>query len=311
MAILLDKNTHVVIQGITGSEGARAAHDMIVYSTSVVAGVTPGKGGQITTDKIPVYNSVSGALEKHPDINFSFIAVPASFVLDAALEAIHAGIPAINILTEKVPVHDVAKIIAYARQKKIQVVGPSSIGIISPGKGKVGSVGSGDIAERVFTPGPIGVVSKSGGMTAEISRILTDAGLGQSTALGIGGDVLIGADFLDIALLFERDEQTRAIVIFGEVGGVYEEKLADAIQDGRITKPVVALIAGDFGEKLPQGTTLGHAGAIVSGRRGSAKSKIKALKAAGAFIAKTPEDIPNFVKQCISQPISITTRSRS
>lgn len=311
MSILVDSNTRVVIQGITGSEGARAAHDMITYGTKVVAGVTPGKGGQTTADGVPVYDTVFEAIQKHPDINFSFIAVPAPFVLDAALEAIHAPIKIIDILTEKVPVHDVAKIIAYARQRNTTVIGPSSVGILSPGQGKVGSIGSGEIAERVFQPGPIGVISKSGGMTAEISRILTDAGLGQSTAVGIGGDILVGFDFLDLALLFEEDNDTQAIVIFGEVGGVYEEKLAEAIADGRITKPVVALIAGDFGEKLPHGTVLGHAGAIVAPGRGSAKSKIQVLKKAGALIAKNPEEIPNLVKQCISQPISVTTPSRS
>lgn len=304
MAILVDSNTRVVIQGITGGEGSRAAHDMIAYGTQVVAGVTPGKGGQTTPDGVPVYDTVSEALEKHPEINFSFIAVPAPFVLDAALEAVHAGIATIDILTEKVPVHDVASILAYARtlslsKGAIRIIGPSSVGIISPSLGKVGSVGSGDVADRVFRPGSIGVISKSGGMTAEVSRILTDAGLGQSTAVGIGGDVLIGSDFVDLALLFEADPATHAIVIFGEVGGVYEEKLADAIANGRITKPVVALIAGDFGAKLPQDTVLGHAGAIVSAGRGSAKSKIAALKKAGARVARTPEEIPTLVKQAI------------
>ena len=299
MSILVDKKTRVLIQGITGSEGSRAARDMIAYGTNVLAGVTPGKDGQ-EVEGIRVFNSVAKAVEIHPEINFSFIAVPAPFVLDAALEALHGGIKTIDILTEGVPVHDVAQMIALARRTGGRIIGPSSIGIISPGQNaKVGSIGSGDVAGRVFSPGPVGVISKSGGMTAEISRILTDSGLGQSSAIGIGGDILIGSDFLDLALLFEKDPETRAIVIFGEVGGVYEEKLAEGITNGLVTKPVIALIAGDFGQKLPAGATLGHAGAIVSKGRGSAKSKIQALKQAGALIAKTPEDIPKLVKQCI------------
>lgn len=297
MAILVDKDTRVLIQGITGNEGSRVAHDMIMYGTRVVAGVTPGKGGQTTPDGVPVYDTVREALERHPAMTMSFIAVPALVVLDAALEAIHAGMTTIDILTEKVPVHDVAIMIAHARQAGARIIGPSSVGIISPGLGKVGSVGSGDVAERVFKPGRVGVISKSGGMTAEISRILTDAGLGQSTAIGIGGDVLIGSDFLDLALLFEADPSTQAIVVFGEVGGVYEEKLAEAIAAGRIIKPVVALMAGDFSSQLPPGTVLGHAGAIVSRGRGSAQSKIAALKKAGAHIARQPEEIPQLIKQ--------------
>jgi len=299
MSILVNQHTLVLIQGITGSEGSRAARDMLAYGTSVLAGVTPGKGGRRTPDNIPVFDTVAQALKEHPNINTSFIAVPASFVKDAALEAIRAGIALINILTEHVPVHDSAEIIAFARLRDCRVVGPSSIGIISPGKGKLGSIGSGDIAARVFKPGPVGIISKSGGMTAEISRILTESGFGQSTAVGIGGDVLAGSDFLDLAKLFQDDRQTKVIVIFGEVGGTYENKLADAIAAGEITKPVIALIAGDFGKRLPAGTILGHAGAIVSGDRGSAATKIRALKKAQARIAKTPEGIPGLVKQSL------------
>lgn len=301
MAILINKNTKIVIQGITGHEGSRAEVGSLDYGTPVLAGVTPGKGGQTTPAGTPVYDTVQQAIHSHPDSNVSFIAVPAPFVLDAALEAIYHRLPLINILTEHVPVHHVARIIQAARAANIRVVGPSSVGIISPGKAKIGSIGSSDIAHRVFSPGPIGVISKSGGMTAEISRILTDAGYGQSTAVGIGGDVLLGSDFLDLARLFEADRQTKAIVIFGEVGGVYEERLADAIATKEITKPIVALIAGDFGKrlKLPSGTVLGHAGAIVSGTSGSAASKKKVLQKAGAHIAPTPEDIPKLLKKVL------------
>jgi succinyl-CoA synthetase alpha subunit len=298
MAILVDKHTKVLIQGITGKEGSRAAREMMLYGTKVLAGVTPGKGG-MQAEGVPVFNMVQEAFSQFPDINTSLVVVPGRFVLSAVKEAIDAKIPLINILTEKVPVADVAKIIAMARTAHVRIIGPSSIGIMSPGKGKLGAIGSGDIAYRVFASGDVGVISRSGGMTAEISRILTDAGIGQSTAVGIGGDPLIGSDFADIASLFENDGQTLAIVIFGEVGGTYEEKLAEAIEQKKITKPVVALIAGRFAETLPQDTVLGHAGAIVSMGRGSARSKIEALQRAGALIAETPEDIPNLVRRVV------------
>lgn len=297
MAILISKKTVVLVQGITGSEGSRAAREMLAYGTNVVAGVTPGKGGQITEDTIPVYNTVREALTKHPEINVSLIAVPSLFAADAAREAIVNNIPLINILTEKIPVHDVAVVIQEAQEAGVLVVGPSSVGIISPHTSKVGAIGSSDIAMRVFSPGNVGVISKSGGMTSEISRILTDAGIGQSTAIGIGGDVLLGATFVDIAKLFQKDKQTKAIVIFGEIGGTYEEELAEAIINKEITKPLVALIAGGFGKALPQGTVLGHAGAIVNPGKGSAESKIKMLKQAGVHIAKQPEDIIGIIKK--------------
>lgn len=301
MSILVDKSTKVVIQGITGKEGARAAKSMISYGTKVFAGVTPGKGGVVTEEGVPVFNTLREALAKFPEVNTSLIAVPPAFVPDAALEAISHGIKLVDILTEKVPVAQIAKIIAFARLGRVRVVGPSSVGILTPGQGKIGSIGSSELVHTIFMPGPVGVISKSGGMTAELSRILTEAGLGQSTVVGIGGDVLIGSDFLDIALEFEKDEHTRALVIFGEVGGVYEEKLAEAMEQGIIKKPVIALIAGRFTEQLAQDTALGHAGAIVNKGKGSAASKISALTNAGALVANTPEDIPLLVKQALER----------
>jgi succinyl-CoA synthetase alpha subunit len=273
---------------------------MKAYGTRVVAGVTPGKGGQ-EVEGVSVYNSVALALKSHPEVSATLVAVPAPFVLDAALEAIFNKIPLVNILTDKVPVAHVAEMVQKASLYGVRVVGPSSIGIISPGKAKLGSIGSGDVAHRVFMKGSIGVISKSGGMTAEVSRILTDAGLGQSTAVGIGGDLLLGSDFLDLAREFEKDKETKVLVIFGEVGGVFEERLAGAMKEGTIRKPVVALIAGQFSQNLPQDTVLGHAGAIVSRGRGSAASKIRALQAAGALIAPTPEHIPELVKKVLKK----------
>ena len=297
MSILINEHTRVLVQGITGKEGGRAAKEMASYGTVVCAGVTPGKGGTTTEDGVPVFESVKEAVNAFPEINTALIAIPGKFVGAAAEESINAGIPLINILSERVPMRDVAHMIALAREKKAMVIGPSSVGIITPQKAKLGSIGSGGLAARVFASGNIGVISKSGGMTSEISRILTEAGIGQSTALGIGGDPLIGADFLDIALLFEKDSQTKAIVIFGEVGGVYENQFAAAVKAKKITKPVVALIAGVFAETLPQGTALGHAGAIVEGERNKASVKIAELKDAGAYIAETPEEIVVILKE--------------
>lgn len=301
MSILIDKTTKVLVQGITGKEGGRAAEDMLAYGTRVIGGTSPGKGGSRDKNDLPVFNSVAEAMRAHPDISASMIAVPAPFVCDAALEAIAARIPLIVILSEKVPVMHVAEIIAHAAANGVRIAGPSSIGIISPGQAKIGSIGSAGLADRIFSPGPVGVISKSGGMTAEISRILTDEGIGQSTAIGIGGDLLIGSDFVDIALLFEQDKETKALVIFGEIGGTYEERLADAVRRRKITKPVVALIAGQFSEELSAGAILGHAGAIVMKGAGSFALKVNALQEAGVVLAETPEEVPAHIQKFFSR----------
>lgn len=294
MAILVDKNTKVLIQGITGTEGARACREMVKYGTRVLCGVTPGKGGQ-DLDSIPVYNSVKEALAVHTEVNLSLIVVPPQFVKSACLEAIEAGIKLINILTEYVPPRDSSIMVATARKAGARIIGPSSVGIISPGLGKVGSIGSGEI-KNVFTAGPVGIISKSGGMVAELAYALTHAGLGQSTAVGIGGDIIAGSDYVDLLPLFESDDQTKAVVMFGEVGGTYEEDVADFIKAGKFTKPVVAIVGGRFTEKLAQGVVLGHAGAIVSKGKGGYDSKIKALKEAGVLVAETIEQIPELLR---------------
>lgn len=295
MSILVDKNTLVLIQGITGSEGSRACQEMLSYGTKVLAGVTPGKGGQ-KVGEIRVYDTVKEALRRHRGINTSLIAVPAAFTKDAALEAIEAGIPLIDILTERVPSQDSAFILHYARLKGIRVVGPSSVGIISPGKAKIGSIGSSEIS-RVFKAGSVGLISKSGGMTAEIASVLSGRGLGQSTVIGIGGDRIIGSDFADLLALFAKDPETKAVVLFGEIGGTYEEQAAEFIKKSRFKKPVVAIIAGRFTKSLPKDTVLGHAGAIVARGRGSYESKVKALKSAGVIIAESVEEIPALLKR--------------
>lgn len=297
MAILVDKKTRVLVQGITGKEGSRACEEMISYGTKVVAGVTPGKKGQKVSG-VPVYDTVKEALAKHSEINTSLISVPASAVQDAATEAMFAGIKLINILAEHVPTRDAAEVVRWARIKGSTVVGPASVGIISPGKAKIGSIGS-SVISRVFTKGPIGVVSKSGGMTAEIVVTLTQAKLGQSTVIGIGGDQIIGFDFVDALKLFANDPETKAVVLFGEVGGTYEEQAADYILKEKFKKPVVAIVAGKFTKDLPQGTVLGHAGAIVARGRGGYDSKVRAFAKAGVVVARTLDEMPDLLKSRI------------
>ena len=304
MAILVTEKTKVLIQGITGKEGSKVALQMKNYSTKVLAGVTPGKGGQ-EVHGVPVYNTIAQALENHPGINASIISVPNFASFKAMKEAIEAKIPLINVFTEHVPIADTAKAIALARSivipaqagihtDNVKIVGPSSMGIISPGIGKLGQIG-GDDPRGVVSKGNIGVISKSGGMTLESCWILTKNGIGQATALSIGGDILAGSTFADLLLDFEKDPQTKAVVIFGEIGGTYEEEAAEVIKSGKFTKKVVAFISGLFAESLPQGTKLGHAGAIVYGEKGSYKSKIESLKSAGVIIAKTPDEIPELL----------------
>ncbi len=295
MAILIDTKTRVLIQGITGKEGARACKEMLSYGTKVLAGVTPGKGGT-KIEGVSVYDTVREALKKHRGLNATLISVPAAAVLDAALEAIDAGIPVIDILTEHVPVRDCAMMYRAARQNNVRVVGPSSVGVISPGKGKLGSIGSGGV-HAIFKPGHVGVISKSGGMTAEIAAVLSRAGIGQSTVIGIGGDQIIGSDFVDLLELFEQDKETKATVIFGEIGGTYEERVADYVRAKKLRKPIVAVIAGKFTTTLPKGTVLGHAGAIVSGGRGSYDSKVNALRRVKVPVARTLEEITVLLKK--------------
>ncbi len=323
MSILVTDKTKVLIQGITGKEGSKVALQMQNYGTKVLAGVTPGKGGQ-EVHGIPVYNTIAEALENHPGINTSFIAVPNFACFGAMEEAINAKIPLINVLTEHIPIQDTAKAIALAKsfsviprvdtstrgnldsikiatsvatlppRNDIRIVGPSSIGIISPGVGKVGSIG-GDDPRGVFRKGSVGVISKSGGMASEVSWILTKNGMGQSTVVGIGGDILVGSSFADLLLEFEKDEQTESLVLFGEIGGTYEEDAAELIRSGGFTKKMVAFVSGLFAETLPQGTKLGHAGAIIYGEKGSYKSKINSLTETGVKIAKTPDEIPSLL----------------
>src|SRR3989338_2018565 len=308
MAILVDRETRVLVQGITGRRGAPVTSELLDYGVKVVSGVTPGKGGQ-EVDTVPVFNSVKEAIEKVGSVDVSMIYVPPLLVLDAAMEAIEAlaasrgsasgqaKVPLIHIFVEKVPIFDVAKILARAREKNVQVLGPASVGAISPGQGKIGSIG-GPNPDKVFSKGPVGVISKSGGMCSELGMLITESGFGQSTVVGIGGDLLAGTTFADLLLEFEKDMQTRAVVAFGEVGGSAEIEAAKLIREGKFTKPFIIYLAGKFAEKLPKDTSLGHAGAIV-GLEATMNEKIKILKNSGAIIAKQFEDIPKLIKHNI------------
>jgi len=286
MAILVDKNTRLIGQGITGREGLFHATQMVEYGTNVVAGVTPGKGGEWLLDgKIPVFDSVKLAKDA-TGANATVIFVPARFAADAMFEAADAGVELIICITEGIPVQDMMKVRNYLDQKNVRLVGPNCPGLLTPGEAKVGII-PGNIA----IPGNIGVVSRSGTLTYEVLYALKEINLGVSTCVGIGGDPINGTNFIDCLQMFEEDPQTDKVVMIGEIGGTDEEKAADFIAN-HMTKPVVGFIAG---QTAPPGKRMGHAGAIVEGGTGLAADKIAALESAGVKVAKHPEEIPGLL----------------
>lgn len=275
MSIFIDKNTRLLIQGITGREGQFHARQCIAYGTNVVAGVTPGKGGE-KLDDVPVFNTVKDAVDSVA-ANCSIIFVPPPYAGDAIIEAADAGIPLIVAITEGIPVHDMLKAKNNLAKTKSQLIGPNCPGIITPGQCKVGI-----ISGRITMPGPIGVVSRSGTLTYEVVHQLSQRGIGQSTCLGIGGDLLKGISFIDCLDAFEKDPETRGIVMVGEIGGNDEEKAAEFIAN-HVTKPVVGFIAGLY---APKGRAMGHAGAIIDSSMGTGQSKIEAMKASGIHVCE-------------------------
>lgn len=279
MSILVNKNTKVIVQGITGNQGSYHTKFMKEYGTNVVAGTTPGKQGQ-AVEGAPVYNLVEDALNEHK-ADYSIIFAPAMHAKSAALEALKNNLN-IVIITEGIPVHDALEIVQLARKKNLVVIGPNCPGIITPGETKLGIMPS-----HIFKNGDIGVVSRSGTLTYEIINELTKNNLGQSTVIGIGGDSIIGFDFIDALKLFEHDHGTKKIVLIGEIGGNLEEKAAEFIKNN-ISKPVVAYIAG---RTAPKGRVMGHAGAVIEGNTGTAQSKIKVLEEAGVKVAELPSEI--------------------
>jgi succinyl-CoA synthetase alpha subunit len=292
MAILVDENTRVLVQGITGKQGMLHTSQMLKYGTRIVAGVSPGKGGTVV-EGVPVYNSVEEALEKHPDINTSIIFVPARFAPDAVYEAVDSGIKTIVVITEHIPVHETIRFVRYAATKGATVIGPNTPGAISPGKSKVGIM-PGDY----FKPGRIGLISRSGTLTYEISLKLLKAGLGVSTAVGIGGDPVTGLSFEDVYKMFKGDPETDAVVIVGEIGGGKEEKFAQYYATDTSKKPVVAYIAG---KTAPPGKKMGHAGAIVFGSEGSYLSKVEALSRSGVKVAGSLGEIVQLVREAVQR----------
>jgi succinyl-CoA synthetase alpha subunit len=288
MAILVDKNTRLLVQGITGREGEFHSQQMIAYGTQVVAGVTPGKGGQRACDgQVPVFDTVAEAVAE-TEANVSVVYVPARFAADAILESADAGIRLVVCITEGIPTLDMIRVRAYLDQQGVRLVGPNCPGLLSPGQAKVGIMPG-----HIAAPGPVGVVSRSGTLTYEVVYALTARGIGQTTCVGIGGDPIIGTTFIDVLELFERDPLTEQVVLIGEIGGSDEERAARFIAE-RMTKPVTAFVAG---RTAPPGKRMGHAGAIIEGGSGTAAEKIAAFEAVGVPVAQHPEQISDIVAQ--------------
>jgi succinyl-CoA synthetase alpha subunit len=290
VTVLVDAETRVVVQGITGHQGTVHTRQMKAFGTQVVAGVTPGKGGS-AVEGVPVFNSVREAVDR-TGANAACIFVPAPYARDALLEAVDAGIPLAVIVTEHIPFHDMLTMYHYAKSKGARIIGPNCPGIASPGKAKVGI-----IPNVVFAPGRVGVISRSGTLTYEIVNGIKEHGLGQSTCIGLGGDPVVGTMFVDALPLFQADPETDVLVMVGEIGGTAEEDAADYIKH-HFTKPVVAYIAG---RSAPPGKRMGHAGAIITRGRGTAETKLEALKAAGAQVARFPYEIPDLVAEIVGK----------
>ena len=290
MSILVDEKTQVIVQGITGRDGSFHTQGMLEYGTKVVAGVTPGKGGSMVHG-VPVHDSVAEA-RAATGANTSVIYVPAAFAADAIYEAIDGGVKLVVCITEGVPVNDMIEVYAAVERSSSRLIGPNCPGLISPGKAKVGI-----LPGFIHQPGEVGLVSRSGTLTYQVVDLLTRAGIGQSTCIGIGGDPIIGTNFLDALEMFENDPQTKAVVMIGEIGGTDEQEAARFVKSS-MTKPVVGFIAG---RTAPPGKRMGHAGAIISGGGGSAQEKTEALNAAGIPVARVPSDIPGLVLKVLGR----------
>jgi succinyl-CoA synthetase alpha subunit len=288
VSVFIDDATRLVIQGITGRDGSFHARQMIEYGTKVVAGVTPGKGGQRFEGTVPIFNTVAEAT-RATKANVSVIYVPPAFAADAMMEAAVAGLSLIVCITEGVPVLDMTRVYPFVKARGARLIGPNCPGLISPGQSKVGI-----IPGRICAPGPVGLVSRSGTLTYEVVYHLTRAGLGQTTCVGIGGDPINGTSFIDCLDAFERDVATKSVVMIGEIGGTDEQDAARFVKEN-MTKPVVGFIAG---QTAPPGRRMGHAGAIISGSAGTAAEKVAAFQEAGMGVAKRPVDVVDLIRQC-------------
>ncbi|MFZ5633741.1 MAG: succinate--CoA ligase subunit alpha [Bacillota bacterium] len=285
MAIIIDENTNVIVQGATGNQGRFHTRQMLAYGTRIVGGTSPGKGGQ-EVEGVKIYDTVFAAMEDHR-VDATCIFIPAPAARDAAFEAIEAGVKVVVVITEHIPVHDEMEIISFARQKGATVIGPNTFGIVSSGKCKIGIP-----PNQYFVPGPVGVVARSGTLTYEIVGNLTANGIGQSTVVGLGGDRVVGLSFVDVLARFDKDPETGAVVLVGEIGGNQEEEAALFIK--KMTKPVVAYIAG---KSAPPGKRMGHAGAIIERGKGTFEGKVSALKEAGASVATLPFEVPALIRE--------------
>lgn len=300
MVILLDENTPCIVQGITGRVGLAAARVMTAYGTRIVAGVAPGRGG-LKVDGIPVYNTVEEARENHPEISASAVIVPALLAKEAAMEALDAGVKLVVLNPERVPHQDMLELIEYSKRRNAIIIGPNSPGIVSPHRAMLGiyAVGAGvEWLYETFKPGPVGVISRSGGQSTTIAYLLTSTGIGQTTVVGIGGDPFVGSRFVDLLPLFEKDPETKAVVIFGEIGTLQEEEAADLLKRGGFTKPLIAYVAG---RAAKPGMRYGHAGAIIERGVGTAEEKMRRLKDAGALVLESLSNLPKAVKQALGE----------
>ncbi|HSJ56486.1 MAG TPA: CoA-binding protein [Anaerolineae bacterium] len=298
MSILIDETKRVLVQGITGREGIARTKLMREYGTNVVAGVTPGKGGQ-EVEGVPVYDTIKEAWEQVGPIDVSVLYIPAPIVKPAALEAIDAGVKLLVIVPDRVPIWDVLAIADAAKEKGAHFVGPNTLGVLSPGKGVLGMIGGkASSAKAWFFPGPVGVTSRSGGMTSSTAYYLAQAGIGATTLVHVGGDAVIGLPHPDVIRLFQQDPETKAIVMFGEIGGSQEERVADLIESGEVTKPVIAYIGG---KAAKSGTRFSHAGAIIEGGRGTHEGKVDRLRSVGATVVDAFGDLPAATKQVLSR----------
>lgn len=296
MSVFADEDTKLVIQGITGRAAREKTPHMLDYGTDVVAGVTPGKGGQ-DVEGVPVYDTVRQALEQHPEINTSLVYVPHFAAKDAIFEAINNGIKKVNITTERIPTRDMWKARKEAERKNATLIGPTSVGVISPGKTKIGPIG-GNNAEEAYEKGNIGIISKSGGMTTETAQVVQNAGFGVSTAMDIGGDKIAGTNFVEALEMFEEDDQTDAVVMFGELGGTYENQVAEMLERGDFTKPLVVFITGKFTEDMPS-QQYGHAGAVIRGEKDKPSHKEKVLRESGAHVVDVHHEIGEKLRELI------------
>ena len=295
MSILINKDTTVIIQGITGREAVNLTREGLDYGTKIVGGVTPGRAGRDVYG-VPVYDCVRDITSKM-HVDGSIVTVPPRFTRDAVFEAIEAGVKLIVVVTERIPRGEVAQMVELAKLRGARIIGPNCLGILSPDEAKMGGLGGPAVnVRRAFKKGPIGVMSRSGGMTTEICNTLTAAGLGQSTAVSIGGDAIIGSTYAELMPLFEADPETKAIAIYSEPGGRMEAELADWVRENRSRLPIIAFMAGRFMDEMP-GMRFGHAGTIVEGKADTTADKIERMQAAGISVAERIEDIPALVKE--------------